>query len=532
MILLPPPSDPRLLVRVCVRVGAGVRRTRALAEQLDVEPVLVERAVDAGEWLGLLHRGPPLVLTSAGMEVVFGAAGRVRGYTAVLAEHPWRRELGDEVLRTLDLLRIEVRRRVPGLEEERVEWHARAVASLFGPAARVRRRRGEGQQLALEFGSAVAPRSTGVDLRAGTDDNPDVYALVLRALLDRGELSTPQLRAVLDRAGGQACGLGGYLAMAVRRGDATRVGDVLVATAGAADRADLADSGVTVALSDPDFRALLGGASGPAARFRPWLRRLFPWVEEATLLRDPAALRAALDRLLLGRSLASVTPAGDPGPPLPRLPERPTAFLEACLDGALTFSLPSDLSTLAAGLAGINRALRAAAQGAAEVRAPSAVDRRVWVHGGLVAPGEALPRTIPDGVSLRLRAVETVPAFALLVALGALSRAGRMRLEATDAAVRVVGRGWRLDLGEVVGLVAETEGWVLLSSADSASWPVLVELAEELGLLARVGERVTLDEAFFARLESDAEHHPVWGRVLPLAERVAQVFPKARSRGA
>ena len=71
------------------------------------------------------------------------------------------------------------------------------------------------RQLRMEFPAPSLPARPQVDLRAGLDDNPDVYAVLLRALLDHGELAPGQVRAIFDRCGGERCGIGGYLACVV-----------------------------------------------------------------------------------------------------------------------------------------------------------------------------------------------------------------------------------------------------------------------------------------------------------------------------
>ena len=112
------------------------------------------------------------------------------------------------------------------------------------------------QQLKLEFGApqrkdAPPPR---IDLGAGAERSPDAYRVVLRALLDHGELSLGQIRAVLDASGGRDCPVGSYIEMALRRGDAWRIGEKLVTSFGAVWRRDVADSALGVALSDPAWR--------------------------------------------------------------------------------------------------------------------------------------------------------------------------------------------------------------------------------------------------------------------------------------
>ena len=84
--------------------------------------------------------------------------------------------------------------------------------------------------------------------------------------------------------GARDCPLGGYIETAVRRHDAVRQADRLVATAGAARRRDFATDGVLIALTDPAYRAyltaLMSADDTPAATRpaepRPTVRRLGP----------------------------------------------------------------------------------------------------------------------------------------------------------------------------------------------------------------------------------------------------------------
>ena len=96
--------------------------------------------------------------------------------------------------------------------------------------------------------------------------------------------------------------------MTVRRHDAIRQADRLIATTGAADRRDFATDGILVALTDPAYRAylsaLLQNDSTPLAkreraslgrRFADWDQRIFG----ATLSEETVA--DAISRPLIGR---------------------------------------------------------------------------------------------------------------------------------------------------------------------------------------------------------------------------------------
>lgn len=516
---LPPPTSPRLIIRVLSRVATGLRRPRAVAEALDVEVREVEAALDTAEWLGLLRAEPEASLTPEGLALCYAGRRRPAVYAEVVRSHP---VLGPLVPArgAPDLLALiaVVRARSPGLAPTAARASARALRRLILPALRVAPSEASSRQIGIAFGAIPLPRKPRLDLRAGIDDNPDVYTFVLRLLLDHGELSPSQLRGALDAEGGASCGLGGYLAMATRRGDARRVGDILVVTRGAVARAELAESPVTVALSDPDFRAwlapLLAGSGTVSGRFRPWVARLWPgWDTAGPNL--AAHLRAGLDRVLFGRPLATLPVADSPGDPLP---VEAAPFLSVATRRNLVLAFPSDLSQLAGGLAATNRSLRAAAVEAASVRPPSPADRRVVVHGGLLHPGEPAVRGVPDGVTLRLRAATRVPGFSLLLALGVLDRRGAVSLEARGGTLRIASSTRARLVDATVTDLATARGWTLVRGPTSASWLYLADLAEQLGLLTRLGDRYTLDEGFFLRLQTDPEHREVWDQLQPLAE--------------
>ena len=517
-----PPAfgDLTLMQRVLALIGTGVRRARGLAEVLDVDPARVEAALATAEWLNLLHRDAEVMLTPPGLSVVLATTGRTRAYAAAIATHPAVLDLaGAAPCPEIDLLVAHLHRHHPQATDP--SPRARALFRVLKPALRVTRRPAVPAQLGLDFTASPLPPRPGLDLGAGTEDSPFVYALVLRTLLDHGEITPAQLRAVLDDHGASTCGIGSYLAMAVRRGDAARVGETLVVTRGAVQRRALAESAVTVALSDPEVRAwllrrLAGGSAG--GRYEAVLRRLVPGTTG-----EPPSLQRALDRLLFGRPLSTLPLAGDVGAPLPIVAE---AFLEAATRRGLVVAFPSDLALLGGGLAAVNRMLRAAAVEAAAVRLPSPADRCLVVHGGLLHPREAPPRIIPDLWSLRLRAVRMVPAFVLLVTLGLLDRRGRLRLRLRDGALQIDLRGVRSQpVTTVIERLAFSRDWVLVTPPGGADWAAHAAIAEQLGLLTSSGDRLTLDEPFFYRLQCDAEHRDAWEGLQPFAELVDTLLP-------
>ncbi len=529
MPYFPHATSPRVLTRLVEQVAAGHRRQRALAEVLGVEATVLRGYLLAAEWLGLLDLSDEPALTRAGLRFVYAGARRPTVLAEQITAHPTLGPLATRGPIGVDELVRVVLADEPGLAPRTVRKRALALRRLLGPGLRPPARVAvpplpdtreddvplparPPEQLSLGFASEVATAPPPLDLRAGADDNPDVYTHVLRALLDHGEIDPHQLRGILDVAGGQDCGIGGYLAMATRRGDAERVGDTLVVTAGAAARRDLAESPVSVALSDPDFRAHLtevaAGRTGDARRFRPWMNRLF----------RAGTLDENLDRLLFGRQLSNFPLAGDPGEPTLTHAD---PFLASTDRRGLVLAFPSSLTALAGGLGTVNQLLRGARQGMVS-RPPHALDRRVRVHGTLVHPGEGPARVVPDAVSLRGRALRNVPAFAILVALGLLDRRGVAKLRVYGQEVLVQASGGRpRRIDAIVDALGLARGWVIARSPTGPSWVTLAEVAEQLGLLATVTPWLTVDEAFFRKLGFDPEHRDLLEGLDPLAELLA-----------
>lgn len=221
------------------------------------------------------------------------------------------------------------------------------------------------------------------------------------------------------------------------------------------------------------------------------------------------------------------------GERLPSLSGADGPFLERIDVAGLGVAWPRALAALSGGLPAVNLALRRAREGAGDP--PSAVEPRVRVHGGLLSPGERPPRMIPDGLSLRLRALTCCPALALLGALLLLDRrvAGRLRIDAETGALR-----WRR---KAVGGALETfsrfardQGWIPLvpSSVEARlSDAALVEAAVGIGLARRTEGRLLLDEALFARLADDIEAGLTLEALSPLVSRL-EAWLEHRHRGA
>ncbi len=512
MPVRPALGNPRRLTRVLEQLAAGNRRPRGIALALDLEARIVQGYLLAGAWLGLVALEPEAHLTRVGVDFVYAGVRRGAILSALVHAHPGLSLIAGAPPSTT-VIATRMRASHPELSVTAARRQAISVRRLVESAWRVRRRVPAPEQLGFSFASHAGARVTPLDPRAGVDESPDAYGLVLRALLDAGELSPPRLRAVLDAGGGADCPIGAYIAMAIRRGDGVRQGEDLVVTSGAVARRDLADSVVSIALSDPDFRAhvaaRLAGQLGDTRRFGGWMKRIF----------DAGDLAPALDRLLFGRTLASFPCAGSLGAPITASNSVFTADLGRA---GMAFCLPSCLTSLTSGLGAVNRSLRAA--NPQEVRLPNVVDRRWGVHGGILAPGELSPRAVPDLVSLRGRLLRAAPAFALLTAFAGLNRRGALRLRPRGGEVFVESRGRATrTFGDVVEGVAARRDWLLVRGPGSASWPEIADVAESLGILARSGEWLVLDESLFLRLQTDPEHRQVWEALQPLADIVESV---------
>ncbi|MEN9787028.1 MAG: hypothetical protein RLZZ299_2292 [Pseudomonadota bacterium] len=502
---------PRVLARVLEQVAAGNRRTRGLAEALDLEPRTVGAYLDAGAWLGLLDLDHEPGLTRAGLRWAYAGRGRARTWAGIVRAHPFaRRAAPDGQAPTVDSIARILQEDAPDVPHSETRKRAVALRRLVGSAWTTRLREPlPERQLSLPL-AAAPPPTRRIDTRAGTEDSPDVYAVVLRALLDSGELSAHHVRGLLDAAGGPQCGIGGPMAMAVRRGDAVRHGDLLVITDGALLRRELAESSISIALSDPDFRAHLtavrAGRPGESRRFGPWMRRVF----------GEQPLEAALPGLLFGRTLDNLPVSGDPGV---APADAPGPFLSKLGTRGIALAFPSSLSALTGGVAWVNTVLRMHAQQGPTARPPSCLDRARVVHGGLLHPGEPPPRSVADMVALRARAIRNVPAFSLLCAVAVLERRGPLTLHRTpsDLTLEVAGRPLRLD--SLLRTVARARDWSLVQPGGGADWGMLADVAVSLGLLTRPAEdRLTLDEALFRRMQTDPEHRELWEELAPLVE--------------
>jgi len=535
--LVPNANNVQLLTRLLELVAQGVRDARSLSELLDCDVRTVHYYTQAGEWLGLLEPGEDARLSGLGLDFVYAGDERPEVYARAAWSNAFVRELmqgrGAELPETDDIAWF-IRQLRPDMADTTSYRRATAVHSLLAPAMRHRRRalKASQTQLGLPFAAprpiepAAAPAAV---LRGDSGDIPEVYRLVLGALLDHGELAPGHVRALLDRAGAREFPVGDCFQLAVRRGDAHRVGDCLVVSRGAVARAQLTETAVGVALSDPGYRSYLDllrqAAAGDLAatrqfkalqpRYAGWDQRVFGGSA------DPARLADDLDRILMGRSVDTFPLAGDPG--ASPLPGR-TPFLDALDQDGLVLVLSPALRLLLGGVTAVNRLLEASRREKNAVRLPHLAELRQVVHGGLLHPGEPMPRAIPDTVSLRLRVLAQVPHLALLTGLLVLHRQSGPRIEVVqgDGGLRV----WALgeDLGELLALLdgfATDQGWAVARRVRGG--PRADDLAQvllSLGVAVKVRDRLLLEEGFFARLRAEPEDRELQQRLRPLVDRL------------
>ncbi len=438
----------------------------------------------------------------------------------------WRNPLAAELLDgrgqvpDTDVIASVLRSREPALAEATARRRATAVRGLIAPAigGRAPERTNEQLRFAFVHPARSAPHRVA-DLRAGNEESPDVYAMVLRALLDNGELGTSHLRAVLDRASeGGDLPLASYAEMAVRRGDARRQDDRLVVTIEACAQPQIADDPVLVALTDPAYRthlALLEETARPPSRqrFRAWDLRIFGEPIEN------GQVAAGLSKVLMGRRLDGLPLRGSGTTP-PRSAGRP--FAQALGHGPLTVAFPESLRQLAVGVGRLNDQIRVVRQAPASVRLPSIVDPRVQVHAGIFFPGEALPVSIPDTYSLRLKLLVQTPAFSLLAASLLLDRQPDVPLSIARVGDSVRVRWEKEDRGDLLdvltlflrahdAVVARSPSYGILSSE-------LVAIATTLGIARPIDHRVVLDEELFVQLQEDPETRIVYEDLLPVVD--------------
>ena len=534
--LVPNANNVGFLTRVLELIAQGVREPRALGEVLGCEVRTVHYYSQAGDWLGLLKTTKTPTLTRMGLEFVYAG----RNQAQVYAEAVWGNGF------VLDLMAgregvlpdvEEIASFISGVDSEMAPTTARrrasAVRSLIEPAMRFHRSPlNLSRQLPLDFAPTYHPGGTAtpiLDLRAGMDDSPDVYRVLLSALIDHGELATGAVRAVLDASGARDASVGTYIEMACRRGDARRVDERLVVTWGAVWRREITETVVGVALSDPRYRSYLdslltaaseeGSSAHPSqalrGRFAGWDRRVFGAVAR------PAELGRELERILLGRTLSTLPVADEAGP---EVQTGVGAFLDRLHEEGLVIAFPPSLRLLLQGVSVVNKRLEAQSRIKNDVHLPEATDRRVLVHGGLFPPGQPVPRSLPDGVTLRLQCIQCIPHVAMATAVLLLHRRTGVPLdvELGSHGPVVAWEGEALDgLIHTLDRVADEQGWMTSRRLRSESGSdLLVDVLVALGIADRLAGRLVLDEGFFVRLRTEPEDQDVASRLSVLEEMV------------
>lgn len=530
---LPGANSPQVLTRMLETVSRGVRTTRGLQEALGVGVQTVRAYVHAAAWLSLVESTDPVELSPLGLEYVYAGPRRQQVYARAVWSNPLAADLlvaSDGRVPELDAVERALLETDTGLADATVRRRASAVRGLVAPAvgrARPRLREEEERQLGLALEHRTAVEAPPVLTRSSGEYDPDAYRYVFACLVDHGELGVGHLRALLDRAGAPALGIGGLLDLAISRGDAVRVQERLVATPGAVERREFASSTSAIILSDPTWRSYLRDATlGPldreavlrrhqlSVRYREWDRRLFG----RTLPADE--LQPALERLMMDRPLSAFRLAGSDGAPVVPVDE---AFLDTWEQEGLRIALPPSFAQLQGGIAAANRILKQARQ-SAPVGLPDLADRPVVVHSGILHPGEPFPKSIPDARTLRQRVLMHAPYAAILGALLLLHRLAPDRVTVVEDrggwTVRRSGEGG-VPLLDWIDRFATSRGWVpVRRSGAGTTASSFVATLDALGVATVVGRVLVLAESLFSQLQSEAEEREVLGRLQPLGDAV------------
>jgi hypothetical protein len=543
---IPSASSPQLLTRMLELLASGLRSGRALEEALGVDGRTVRYYRQAGEWLGFLDEREAGRLTELGLEYVYRRRARRDVWRRAVWSQPFVAALlagrGRDVP-TLDDLTRAVLVVSPELAPSTARRKASGVRSLIAPGVKagMPSRIDADRQLTLPLTTPAAPpQAPALPRGANREYHPDIYRYVLRCLLDLGELTLGQLRAVLDRAGAGDVAIGGYADIALSRGDAWRVGESLVVTPGAIARRELATTTASVLLSDPGYRAYLldverGHAGDRAARSRAEQRagRYAGW-DRRILGRPirPEALRQDLRAILMDRSVEEF-PVASPGAEAPVIVDEP--FLYAWEQRGLLIARPSWLGALQGGLPSINAALQEARLGTADVSLPNIAHRPVAVHAGLLHPDERLPRSVPDRRTLRQRILVGSPHGALTTALLLVHRARPRTVE-----IHRAGR-WRVafeekdlgPLGEVLHDLVDAAGWHAVRGPGGGlpdeAW---VRALEAVGIASLVGpDQLILSERMFGALRHEAEEMEVAAQLEPLAAAMLDLLSERAASG-
>jgi hypothetical protein len=526
--VVPNANSPQLLTQLLELVARGVRSSRGLQGALAVDSRTVRYYVRAGEWLRLIEPGTEVSLSPLGLEYVYAGNQRTRVYATAVWAVPLVRQImaGHTDLPSPADVAATLLHAHPELAPSTAQRRASSVRSLIAPA--LKHRGGQARvvpQLDLPLTPTVrslAPPTNMPDL-AGEHD-PALYRYLLGALLEFGELTLGHIRALLDRAGANDAPVGGYIAMASARGDASRVDNRLVLTAEAAAHGELAESTPAVILSDPGYRLWLDDLvrddevsaarrRSRAHRYAPWDTRLFG--ESPT----PDTLHDLLSRRLIDRGIDTWPTRGTPGP---AIDVRKRPFLELWEHAGLLVALPPSLGALRGGMGAV-RSMFGETRHGERVGLPLPVEMSVATHAGLLHPGERPPRSIPDMRSLRMRLISRSPYPALFTAL-LLAHRGNPRIE-----IRRTRAGWTVCEGRraIGGLLDVLDDFALSRNWICARRPRaglvaqdLVDVLDVLGVLAPLSQRIVLDETFFVALRGEPEEMELRDQLTPLADAV------------
>ena len=538
---IPNASSPQLLERLLETVAQGVRSPRALHEVLGVDVRTVHYYTQAAEWLSLLDTSGEPCLTALGLELVYADRERAAVYTRAVWATPFvtrLMQLHGPGLPSVEQVAELVAEAEPELARSTVTRRASSVRSLIAPAVgQASRRLSSAQrQLALPLAmNAPTTQSPRLDGTSAEEFNPDIYRFLLRELLSYGELSLTQVRALLDHAHVSAAPIGGYIDLALKRGDAVRLGERVVATRAAIAQRHLVETTTSIVLSDPGYRAYLNliATAAPTPqdrvrveqerrRFRAWDLRLFGHPP------TPESLDRDLDTLLMDRTLQNFPVRGSTGEPTVPI-EAP--FLDVWTQPGLAIALPPTLAHLQGGVAAVNRSLKQARHGGATVAQPRLGDRPTLFHGGLLHPGEPMPRSVPDTRSLRHRLLMHTPYVTLISALAWLHRQSPNRLAIVRQRSGWVVRRKRHPMGPlflVLDTFAASRGWLACRPPVSALGPgELLAALEAVGILSVVGSTAVLAEPFFTQLRSDPEELEVSAALQPLAAALGDWLAQA-----
>ena len=538
--LIPNANNPRLLQRLVRLVASGIRKQRALADVLQVELRTVHYYTQAGEWLGLLDTDREVHLTPRGVEFAFAEA---KDRSKLYAKAVWSVPLVQSLLSQrghmpdVDIIASFILEHEPTMSPRTARRRATSLRGLVEPAMghRPKRTEPQGRQLAFDyFAASSAPdptrspssRTDAVDLRAGTEHNPDIYARLLTALLDHGEITTGQVRALLDGMGARDSPLGGYIDMAMRRSDVTRHADRLIVTVGATARREFASDGVLVALTDPDYRAHIDRLAHPdpspmgerdriagSKRFAAWDQRIFGEPLTVDTVHD------LMGRPLVGRTLENL--------PIATGTEASAAttsapFIESLSVPGLMVAFPSSLRLLRSGVSWVNETLGRNRNAPAGVRAPDPLSTRARVHGAVLCPGEPLPRAIADTLSLRLRLLTHSPAFGLLTAMLLLDRKDAVPVVLMEDVSGPVVHWGKQSVGPLMDVLhrfCRDQHWFVTHPLTGGlTGRDLIDTGIALGICDKVSRRVVLAEPLFLRLQEDAEARMVYESLMPLED--------------